>query len=252
LRIDKIVSLLMLLGLLQACYVPVEPELSDPEKASAVNVQLGIGYMQQNNLEVANEKLSKALRQDPDSAAAHNAYAMLQDRLLQTEKAEYHYEKATKLDPKNSQAANNYGTFLCRHGRELDSEKYFLRALKNPLYSTPEFAYTNAALCLMRVGEAEETSKAKEYLRKAIAAKNDFAPALLAMGNLLFEEGDYAAAKPYLDHYHLVARTTARSLWLAIRNTLQLDGKGDVAELAQRLRTDFPDSPEYQEWLAIQ
>ena len=72
------------------------------------------------------------------------------------------------------------------------------------------------------------------------------------MGTLLFEEGDYAAAKPYLDHYHLVARPTARSLWLTIRNTLQLDGKGDVAELAQRLKTDFPDSLEYKEWLAIQ
>jgi type IV pilus assembly protein PilF len=252
LRIEKIALLLMLLGLLQACYVPVNPQPSQNEKASKINVQLGIGYMQQNNLELANEKLSKAIRQNPDSAPAHNAFAILQDRLLQTEKAEYHYKEATRLDPENSQAANNYGAFLCRHGRELDSEKYFLQALKNPLYSTPEFAYTNAALCLLQLGDAKETQQAKEYLRKAIAAKSDFGPALLAMGNLLFEEGEYAAAKPYLDHYHLVARASARSLWLAIRNTLQLDSKGHVDELAQRLGTDFPNSPEYKEWLAIQ
>lgn len=250
-RIDKIISLLILLGLLQAC-VPVDPQPNQEEKASAVNVQLGIGYMRQNNLELANEKLSKALRQDPNSASAHNAFAILQDRLLQTEKAEYHYQKATKLDPQNSQAANNYGTFLCRHGRQIESEKYFMQALKNPLYGTPEFAYTNAALCLLQLGEARETQQAKEYLRKAIAAKSDFGPALLAMAKLLFDEGDYAAAKPYLDHYHLVAVPTASSLWLAIRNTLQLDGEGDVAELGQRLATDFPDSKEYKEWLAIQ
>jgi type IV pilus assembly protein PilF len=242
----------MILGLLQACYVPVGPDKTQDEKASAVNVQLGIGYLQQNNLELANEKLAKALRQDPDSASAHNAFAILQDRLLQTEKAEYHYKKATTLDPKNSQAANNYGAFLCRHGRELESEKYFMQALKNPLYSTPEFAYTNAALCLLRVGEARETEKAKEYLRKAIAAKSDFAPALLAMAQLLFDEGEYTAAKPYLDHFHLVAKPTARSLWLAIRNTLQIDGQGDVTELAQRLGNEFPDSEEYNAWQAIQ
>lgn len=242
----------MLLGSLQACYVPVEPEVSNAEKASAVNVQLGIGYLQQNNLELANEKLAKAIRQDPESASAHNAYAMLQERLLQNEKAEYHYREAIDLDPENSQAANNFGAFLCRSGRELESEEYFLQALKNPLYSTPEFAYTNAALCLLELGEEKATVRAKEYLRKAIAAKNDFGPALLAMANLLYEEGDYAAAKPYLDHFHLVARPTARSLWLAIRNTLELDGQGDVAELAQRLGSDFPDSKEYQEWLAIQ
>ena len=127
-----------------------------------------------------------------------------------------------------------------------------MQALENPLYGTPEFAYTNAALCLLQIGEEKETEKAKEYLRKAIAAKSDFGPALLAMANLLFDEGEYAAAKPYLDHFHLVARPSARSLWLAIRNTLQLDGQGDVAELAQRLGADFPGSQEYKEWLAIQ
>jgi type IV pilus assembly protein PilF len=251
LRIDKVVSLLILLGLLQAC-VPVNPGPSQEEKASAVNVQLGIGYMQQNNLELASEKLTKAIRQNPDSAEAHNAYAILQDRLLQKDKAEYHYKKATKLDPDNSQAANNYGAFLCRNGRQLESEKHFMQALKNPLYRTPEFAYTNAAICLLQLGEADETEQAKEYLHKAIAAKSDFAPALLTLANLLFDEGDYAAAKPYLDHLYLVATPTARSLWLTIRNTLQLDGDSDVAELARRLVTDFPDSKEYQEWMAIQ
>jgi type IV pilus assembly protein PilF len=252
LRIEKIALLLMLLGLLQACYVPVNPQPSQDEKASKINVQLGIGYMQQNNLELANEKLSKAIRQNPDSAPAHNAFAILQDRLRQTEKAEYHYKKATNLDPENSQAANNYGAFLCRHGRERESEKHFLQALKNPLYSTPEVAYTNAALCLLQLGEAEETQRAKEYLNKAIAVNSDYGPALLVMANLLFEEGEYAAAKPYLDHYSLVARASARSLWLAIRNTLQLDSKGNVDELARRLGTDFSNSPEYKEWLAIQ
>ena len=232
--------------------MPVEPDKSQNEQASAVNVQLGIGYLQQNNFELANEKLSKALRQDPKSASAHNAYAILQDRLLQPDKAEYHYEKATQLDPKNSQAANNFGAFLCRHGRELESEKYFMQALKNPLYSTPEFAYTNAALCLLQLGEPRETEKAKEYLRKAIAAKNDFGPALLAMAQLLFDQGEYVAAKPYLDHFHLVDRPTARSLWLAIRNTLQIDGQGNVTELAQRLGDEFPDSEEFKAWQAIQ
>jgi len=232
--------------------VPVEPDRNQNEQASAVNVQLGIGYLQQNNLELANDKLDKALRQDPNSASAHNAYAILQDRLLQTEKAEYHYKKATTLDPKNSQAANNFGAFLCRHGRELESEKYFMQALKNPLYSTPEFAYTNAALCLLQFGEQRETEKAKEYLRKAIAAKNDFGPALLAMAQLLFDQGEYVAAKPYLDRFHLVDRPTARSLWLAIRNTLQIDGQGNVTELAQRLGDEFPDSEEFKAWQAIQ
>ena len=237
-----------MLGILQAC-VAVDPGPTKNERASAVNVQLGIGYLQQNNLVLASEKLNKALRQNPKSAAAHNAFAILQDRLKQLDKAEYHYEKATSLDPGDSQAANNFGAFLCRNGRELEAEEHFLRAVKNPLYNTPEYPYTNAALCLIKI---KQTEKAKEYLSEAMAAKGNFGPALLTMGDLLFEEGAYSKAKPYLDHYHLVAKPSARSLWLAIRNTLELDTEGDVDEMAQRLEVEFPDSEEYKAWQQIQ
>ena len=243
-RIDKIVGFLLLMWLLQGC-VAVNPGQTQDEKASAVNVQLGIGYLQQSNLELASQKLTKALRQDPKSAAAHNAYAILQERLKQLDVAEYHYKKATELDPKDAQSANNYGTFLCRNGRELESEKYFLQALDNPLYSTPEYAYTNAAVCLLKV---DQVKKAREYLSKALSAKSDFAPALLTMGGLLFDEKDYEGARVYLDRYHLVAKPGARSLWLSIQAAEKIDASTDVTELVQRLQTDFPNSREYQLW----
>jgi type IV pilus assembly protein PilF len=238
----------LLVPLLLSC-VAVDPRPTNDEKASAINVQLGMGYMQQNNLEVANEKLLKALRQNPKSSSAHNAYAILQDRLLVKDKAAYHYEKATSLDPNDSQAANNYGAFLCRNNQEAKSEKYFLRALKNPLYKTPEFAYTNAALCILRI---KQRDKAIVYLRKALAANSNFPTALAAMAKITFDDQNFKAAKIYLDRYHLVARPTAKSLWLTIRTELALGSNYDVDELAVQLQKDFPDSDEYQSWLAIQ
>ena len=247
-RVNKLFGLLLFVGLLQAC-VAVDPEQTRNEKASAVNVQLGIGYMQQNKLVLSSEKLTKALRQDPESASAHNAYAILQERLKQMDLAEHHYEKATKLDSKNSQAANNYGAFLCRTGREVESEKYFLRALDNPLYNTPEFAYTNAAICLLKVAQKEP---ARKYLEKALTERSDFAPALLTMAGLLFDEMDYDNAQIYLDRYHLVARPSPRSLWLSIRTALSINPDTDVSELVQRLGADFPDSEEYQLWKAFE
>ncbi len=239
---------LLLVPLLLSC-VPVNPRPTNDEKASAINVQLGMGYMQQNNLVVANEKLLKALRQNPKSASAHNAYAILQDRLQVKDKAAYHYKKATSLDPNDSQAANNYGAFLCRNNQEAKSEKYFLQALKNPLYKTPEFAYTNAALCLLKI---KQRDKAIVYLGKALAANGNFPIALAAMAKITFDDQNFKQAKIYLDRYHLVARPTARSLWLTIRTELALGSYYDVDELAVQLQKDFPDSDEYQSWLAIQ
>jgi type IV pilus assembly protein PilF len=250
LRTKRIVVVLLLGALLQACVsAESQQQQTQNEKASAVNVQLGIGYLQQNNLEVASEKLTKALRQDPNSPAANNAYAILQDRLGQKELAEQHYLKATELDPKDAGAANNYGRFLCMNGRELESEKYFKRALDNPLYSTPEVAYTNAAICLLRVQEVEQ---AKKYLLMALTEKSDFSTALIALGGLYFDLGDYADAQVYLDRFHLVAKATPRSLWLSIRTALALDPQADISGLVKRLGTDFPDSREYDLWKAFE
>jgi len=238
----------LLIPLLSACVV-VDEKPTDTEKASAINVQLGIGYLQQNKLSLANEKLLKALQYDPKSASAHNAYAILQDRLLVKDKAAFHYEKATKLDPNDSQAANNYGAFLCRNNQEAKSEKYFLRALKNPLYKTPEFAYTNAALCLLKI---DQRDKAIGYLGKALAANNNFPIALLTMAKVKSDDQNHRDAKLYLDRYHLVAQPSAKSLWLSIRTELMLNKDRNVDELANQLQTNFPDSDEYQSWLAIQ
>ena len=239
--------LLLLLPLLTAC-VTVGERVPDNIKASAINVQLGMGYMQQNNMELANEKLSKALRQDPDSATAHNAFGLLQERLLQKDKAEYHYERATELDPEDSAAANNYGRFLCRNEREAESEEYFLKALDNPLYKTPEFAYTNAALCLLKI---DQRDRAKEYLAKALAARSNFSGALITAAKMNFDDKDYSNAKLYVDRYHRVAQPSSHSLWLAIRTELEMDSDRDVDELAEKLETKFPNSQEYKSWLKI-
>lgn len=240
--------LFLLIPLLTAC-VTDGGRVPDNIKASAVNVQLGMGYFRQNNMELASQKLKKALRQNPDSASAHNAFAILQERLLQNDKAEFHYERATQLDSSNSEAANNYGTFLCRNKREKDSEEYFLKALDNPLYKTPEFAYTNAAICLLRIDQRDQ---ARIYLQKALAVRRNFSTALISMAKLDFEDEDYNGAKIYLDRFHRVVGPTARSLWLAIRTELQMDSNRDVNELSQQLQANFPDSEEYKSWLKIQ
>ena len=122
--------LVLLLPILTACVTVGGEPMDQNEKASAINVQLGLGYMSQNNLGQANIKLLRAIDKDPESASAHNAYAMLQERLLEKGTAQKHYKIATELDPENSEASNNYGAFLCNNGRQAESEKYFLRALK--------------------------------------------------------------------------------------------------------------------------
>jgi len=240
-----------MLSLVTVACVTVQDGPSQNEKASKINVQLGIGYYNQNNLEQANEKLIKALAQDPKSSQAHYAYAVLQNRFLDKEKTEFHFRKAVELDPKNSEALSNFGAYLCNDGRIKESEKYFLQAVKNPLYKSPEIAYTNAAVCLLKL-DPPENETAITYLQRALALRNNYTPALINIAELSFADQNYDLTRVYLERFHLVTEPTPRSLWLDIRNMLKINDTDRASELAAKLKNDFPDSAEYQSWLALE
>src|SRR5688500_9015172 len=100
-------SLILIIGL-AACTSSGKKQI-DPDKTSAINVELGTEYMKQGNLDLAKFKFEKALDQNPDLASAHSGYALLMNQLGQTAKAQKHFKKALKLDPDESGTLNNYG-----------------------------------------------------------------------------------------------------------------------------------------------
>ncbi len=239
--------LLPLLALFLSACVTVQDGPTKNEKASKINVQLGIGYYRQGNLEQANAKLLKALKQDPNNSQAHFAYAVLLTRFMEYDKAEEHFRKAVELDPKNSEALNNFGAFLCNQGRVEEAEKMFMQAVKNPVYKTPEVAYTNAAACLLQKGKGREKT-AQDYLIKALAYRSTYRPALIQLAELMFEQGQYDLARLYLKRLHLQDKPTARSLWLAVQTEIALDNIEKARELGKLLEESYPEAPQTRSW----
>ncbi|GAB6040518.1 type IV pilus biogenesis/stability protein PilW [Endothiovibrio diazotrophicus] len=205
------------------------------------NVQLGIAYLRKGNLERALNKLRKAVEQDPDLPAAHNALGLLYERLGETERAEEHYRRAANLDRGDSMAQNNYGQFLCKQGRFEEGEQRFLQALANPLYRTPEVAYANAGLCLRKAGDGE---KAEEYLRKALQIAPTYAQALLEMARISVERQEFLQARAFLQRYLAVEKQSAETLWLGILTERALGDRDAVASYQLRLKNQFPQSEE--------
>jgi type IV pilus assembly protein PilF len=215
-------------------------EIND-SKASNINVQLGMAYMKQGNNVRAMEKLKRALEQDPLNPKAHSAIGLLYTSLKQFTEADGHFKKAVKLDPADSQIRNNYGTYLCGIGKIDEAEQEFLYAVKNPLYQTPEYAYTNAGLCMKRKPDMD---KAEQYLRKALTLNPKFSVALLQMANLSYEKKRYLSARAYIQRYTEVTRHNASSLWLSIRTEMKLGGDNKVSSQSLLLKSKFPDSEE--------
>ncbi len=237
-------ALAMLVLLLSACAatVPTVPtELTQNEKAAQINIQLGIEYLRQNNLQQADAKLRRALGQAPNMALANWTFALLQERLGEYESAEIHFKRAIKLDPRDARANNNYGTFLCARNRLKDAEQQFLLAVANPLYRFPESAYSNAGVCALK---ASDSSKAEEYFRLALKKDPKYSPALFQMANLLYAQGNYLQTRAYLERYTEVAKQSPGILWLGYQVETSLGNKSAASQYALSLRTQFPESQE--------
>ncbi|HEY3486446.1 MAG TPA: type IV pilus biogenesis/stability protein PilW [Gammaproteobacteria bacterium] len=233
-----IYSLIVIMGL-AACTSSKKPV--NLEKAAEINAQLGSGYLAQGDLELAKLKFEKAMQQDPELAEAHSGYALLMSRLGQIAKAEKHFKKALSIDHYNSSTLNNYGIFLCGQNKFKEADQQFMAALKDPLYKTPEFAYTNAGRCSLK---NKNQAQAEAYFGKALQGNPKFPDALFEMASLQYSQRKNSQANAYLQKFERYGVHSAASLWLAVRIARALGQRDAEASYSLLLKNKFPDSEE--------
>jgi len=210
-------------------------------EAAEANVNLGAGYLRQGRIDLAIERLERALELEPRLADAHSTIAIAYDQLGRQADAERHYLRATQLEPDNAPAANSYAVFLCRQGRWRDAEPYFVRAADNPRYPTPAAALTNAGVCARA---ASDLDKAEQYLRRALDRTPNFPDALAGMLELSYQRGNYLAARAFLQRYLDVRPATAPVLLMCVRIERELEDRAAEQRCLRQLREDFPNSAE--------
>jgi len=235
-------SLLILLALVATpCLAYETPEGDTAADAARINARLGIEYMKQGQVAIAREKIDKALQQNPRDPGVQMSAGLLYEQLREPKVAERHYRQALKLEPDNPEAQNALGAFLCRNGQAKQGEEVFLEAARNPLYRTPEVAYTNAGVCARRNGRLD---KSEEYLRLAVSQRAQYSEALLQMAGVSFERGSFLQARAFLQRYLGMAPASAEVLLLGYQVEKALGDAAAADDFADRLRRQFPNSPE--------
>lgn len=205
------------------------------------NLNLGIEYMQHQEFEKSLEKLNRALAADPNYTPTLNALGLLYQRLGKNEQAEQYYKKALSINANDPQTLNYYGQFLCITKHYDEGQKFFLKAVANPLYETPEIALTNAGTCALNNNHPDV---AESHFKQALNKNPKVPIALLQLTQLSFNTGNYLSARAYLQRYLEVAKHTPASLWLGIQIEQQLGDKNTLASYALLLKNNFPDSRE--------
>lgn len=215
---------------------------SDPmHDAARINVRLGLEYMRQGQLSIARDKIERALQQNSRDVGVQIGAGMLYEQLQEPKRAERHYRQALRLESDNPEAQNSFGAFLCRNAEARRGEEMFLAAARNPLYRTPEVAYTNAGVCARSAGRLEES---EQYLRLALAQRTTYTEALLQLAGVSFERGNLLQARAFLQRYLSTVPGAAEVFLLGYQIETAMADAAAAEDYALRLRSKFPDSPE--------
>lgn len=231
------------LALLAAWALPATAQQTkqNREQAAAVNTELALAYMKEGNLAAARDKIEKALQQNARTAKTQMAAGFIYDRLNDQRKAKGYFEQAVRLGKDDPDILNNAAVFFCRNGEYKRGEQYLLQAAVSPLYRTPEVAYVNAGRC----ARADQRPRdAEQHFRKALAKNPKQPDALLQMAELAQQGGNGLQARAFLERYSAVAPVTPSTLWLGRSIELGLGDATQAQRYAQRIRDEFPMSPE--------
>ena len=218
----------------------------DIHTRAKMHTELGSLYFQDGNLIVALEELTIAISINPNYAQAYSTRGLVLYYIKELESADKDFRKALELDNKDPEINNNYGWFLCQIGREKESIAYFQRAIKNPLYQTPETAFLNAGTCYIKLGDL---ASAEEYIGKNLRFNRENPQALYQLAVISYKQGNYDAAKKRLQDVVQLSDPSAETLWLFIKVSRRLGESEPESSFTSQLRRKFPDSPQYNELL---
>ena len=245
----KMIVVLLPLVILAGCGTPSgggQDVLDETRMRSIakVHTELAGMYYERAKMGIALDEIDIALRADSNYAPAYYMRGLIRMDLHEDKEAESDFQRSLLLDKTDPKAHYNYGWFLCQRGKEKESIPHFMAALKDPLYGTPELAYLNAGLCSKKAGNSKD---AEGFLQRALQVRPGLPQALLAMAELSFANGDYAAAKKYFAKFSEKPDSlTAEQLWLAVRIERKAGDRNAEASYATQLRKRFPDARETQ------
>jgi len=218
-------------------------EVGEPRNRARLHTELAALYFGRGNMNVALEELRTAVRADSGYAPAHSMFGLVYMELKENRLAEDSFERALRLSPNEPDINHNYGWFLCQNKREEESIRYFLQAIRNPLYPTPWRSYSAAGQCSLRIDKPKD---AEEFFLRALRQEPDEPASLLQLGQIRYRQGNLEEARKLVSRHNRLVTPGAESLWLALRIERKLGQRVAERNFATELRRRYPDSGEAQ------
>ncbi len=215
--------------------------------AAELRLQLGMHYLAGGDEAAAERNFLRAQAAAPDDYRVSLALARLAQQQGNRAAARAHYQLAQQQAPLNGFVANNYGAFLCALRQYGEAHQQFSRAGDAQQIDARIDALELAGFCYLQAGDFAAT---RRVLRQAIETDDRKAGAVLAEAEKLMADNQLANAQILLDIYQHQRPETARSLALYLRFAALQENAVDVSRYGDRLARRFPQSIQYQRYLA--
>ena len=218
---------------------PVVKEAPLPVRAN-LRAELAAGYYERGQMDVAIDELTEAVKLDPNNAKAYNIFGLVYTVLGETAKAEQNFQRALALAPLDPDIRQNWGWYLCTHGRAKESIPEFEAAIRNPLYKTPEIPLVNAGRCSASVGDI---NAADAYFRRALALAANNDAAMLGLAQIAYREARHEEARRWLKAMRQ-ANLPPVALYLGMCVERKLGDRQAETSYVVQLKNRYPDADE--------
>jgi type IV pilus assembly protein PilF len=219
-------------------------ESGDPRNRAKIHTELAGLYYGRGSMAIALEELRIAVSADSNYAPAYSMFGLVYMELRENTLAQNNFERGLRLSPTDPDINHNYGLFLCQTGRENDSIKYFLQAVRNPLYPTPWRSYSAAGQCSLRKDNLKD---AEDYFLRALRQEPNDPISLLQLAQIRYRQGNLDDARKLVSRHNKLIDPTAESLWLALRVERKAGERNAESGYANQLRRRFNGSREFQQ-----
>lgn len=215
---------------------------SSTERAQ-IRLQLGINYLQLDQLATALKELNNAIAIDPTLTDIYAVRALVYMQMHDNTLAEQDFLRVVNMAPNNPDNINNYAWFLCSNGKEAQAMDMFNRVIQDRSYTQPVKALNNAGLCSLKM---KNEGLAEYYFAEALRLDADNPISNYNLAQLSYQKQDWKHAQFYISRLIKNEMLTPESLWLAIKLSHKRNDKAAESSLAVQLRRRFPNSEQYE------
>lgn len=227
--------------LLALCAMGVAAKDAKPPRgmssAGRTNLGLAQSYLEQHQEARALEHVRMAQESDPDAPEVHVMFALLYSADGEQGKAGKSFGRALKLGPTSGTVLNAHAAWLCQQGKVDEADAEFGRALRDPAYTTPLQALSNAGRC---AHQARRWARAEQYFRHALEFAPEDGGLLLQLADTELQQGQAFEARAFVQRRDALGADPA-TLTLAARIEDAAGDRNAAARYRQRLREEFPD-----------